>query len=231
MKKLLLIAGLLSAGPAFANDYEAIVQRAVESISDDYYRQWAFTESGVVDDLRYVARFDPRLPEGERWTLVTVDGREPTIEERLDYLDDKEDEYQWDDDEGDDNDTDMVDFETLELIEETDDYWLFSFVPNEDDLDGEDEQEFMENVTATLKVVRDGHYLEYIDMRNEKPIRPAFSVRISQFHVRMTFGPADAGGPIVPYSEEVAVKGRAMLFVIFNENESVQYSDYEFAGD
>lgn len=229
MKKPILLAGLLLSGPVLAGEYDAVVAQAIEAISDDYYRQWAFTESSLEDGLDYVGRYDPRRPDGGRWTLLTVDGRAPTDEEVEEYLDDKEDEFQRDDDEN-DGEADMVDFETLELVDETDDHWIFSFVPNGDDHDDESEIEFMEQVTATLKIVRDGHYLEYIDMHNDKPIRPAFSVRISQFRVRLTFGPAADGGPIVPLSEEVVVRGRAMLLVSFDEQESVRYSDYEFAG-
>lgn len=232
MKKTILIAGLLIAGQALAGEYDAVVERAINAISDDYYREWAFTESILEDDVLFTGRYDPRLPEGSRWTLLSVDGRGPTDEELADYLDDKADEYQWNNDGDDrDRDTDMVDFHTLELLEETDEYWIFSFVPSGDDMDGDEEQTFMEQVTATMKIVRDGPYLEYIDLRNEKAIRPAFGVRISDFRVHMTFGPAANGGPIVQKSEDVAIKGRALLLVTFNETESTRYSDFEYAGD
>lgn len=231
MKKTILLAGLLFAGHIQAGEYNDIVEQAINAISDDYHNEWAFTESTLEDELVFTGRYDPRLPEGERWTLLSVDGREPTDEELEDYLDGKEDEYQWDDDNDEsDHQTNMVDFETLELIEETDDHWIFSFVPDGDDLDGEEEQKFMEQVTATMKIVRDGHYLEYIDLRNEKTIKPAFSVRINDFRVRLTFGPAAEGGPIVQMSEEVRIKGRALLLVTFNEKESTRYSDFEYAG-
>ena len=232
MKKTILIAGLLVSGHIFAGEYDAIVEKAVEAIDNDFHREWAFTESTLEEELIFTGRYDPRLPEGERWTLLTVDGREPTDEELDDYLDDKEDEYQWDNDEDDGSDpTEIIDKNTLELIEETDEHWLFSFTTNNEDMDEDEEMEFMEQLTATLKIVRDGHYLEYIDLRNEKAIRPAFSVRISDFRVRLTFGPAAADGPIVPLSEDVSIKGRALLLVTFNEKESTRYSDFEYAGD
>lgn len=231
MKQIILLAGLLLSGHVLAGEYDAIVDRAIGAINDDYQREWAFTESSLQDELVFTGRFDPRLPEGERWTLLSVDGRQPTDEELDDYLDDKEDEYQWDHEDNDDNnETDIIDFESLELIEETDEHWLFSFVPSGDDLDGEEEQKFMAQVLATMKIVRDGHYIEYIDLRNEKPIRPAFSVRISQFHLRLTFGPAAKDGPIVQKSEDVTIRGRALLLVTFDEKESTRYSEFEYAG-
>ena len=88
----------------------------------------------------------------------------------------------------------------------------------------------MQQVGGTIKVIRDGNYLEYIDLRNDKPIRPAFSVKISRFLTRLTFGPAGDDGPIVPLSIEVEVKGRAMLVIKIDERESVNYGDYEYVG-
>jgi hypothetical protein len=67
-------------------------------------------------------------------------------------------------------------------------------------------------------------------MYNEKPIKPAFSVKISRFVTRLTFGPAVDGGPIVPKTVDVQVKGRAALLIRFDESESTHYSDYEYVG-
>jgi len=231
MKKPVLIAGLLLSGSTLAGEYDAIVAKAIRAISDDYHNRWAFTESKLEDGLEYVGRFDPRRPQGERWILLNVDGRAPSEEEIDDFLEDKEDEFQWDDDEFDGTEVDMVDLESLELVEETDDHWLFRFAPNADDADDDIAAEFLEEVTATLKIDRDGHYLQSIDLYNEKPIRPAFSVRISQFRVHLAFGPAADGGPVVPLAENVMISGRALLLVKFDESESVRYYDYEFAGD
>ena len=115
------------------------------------------------------------------------------------------------------------------MLEETSQYWLFDFVPNIDNEDDE-ARDFLDEVTGTLKVAKDGPYVESLELSNEKPIKPAFSVRISRFFTRLTFGPAAEGGPIVPRSMDVQVKGRAALVIRFDEAESIQFSDYEYAG-
>jgi hypothetical protein len=76
----------------------------------------------------------------------------------------------------------------------------------------------------------DGHYVQYIDLRNEGAIRPVFGVKIKRFLTHLTFGPAGSDGPIVPLSIDVELKGRAMLFVKIDESESVRYTDYEYVG-
>ena len=230
MKYYLAALALLFAFPVAADDHVAIVEQAFANISHDYHENWAFTESETEDGVTTVGRYDPRLPNDTRWTLLSIEGRVPTADEIDDYRDDREDEFHDDDD---DNEIDFIDFDTLKVVEETDEYWLFNFVPDigdEDDEDDEHAQKFMQNVSGTLRINRDGYYLEYINMRNEKPIRPVFSVKISRFLTHLTFAPAAGNGPIVPMSIDVQVKGRAALFIKFDEVESTHYSDYEFAG-
>jgi hypothetical protein len=219
---------LLFSASVVADDHAAVISQALENMSNDYHDEWAFTESETEDGVTTVGRFDPRLSQGERWTLLSVDGRQPTEEEFADYRHDRRHDFQSDDDDS-DNEIEIIDIDTLELIEETDDYWLFSFSPDIGD-DDEAARKFMKKVAGTVKVIRDGLYFEFIDMRNEKPIRPAFSVKISRFLTHLAFGPAAGNGPIVPLSVDVEVKGRAALVVKIDESESIRYTDYEYAG-
>jgi hypothetical protein len=228
MRIIISSLALLLAAPVAADDHVAILEQAFANISNDYHQDWAFTVSDTEDSVTTVGRYDPRLPKGSRWQLLTVDGRAPDAEEIADYQDDLEDEFDDDKDAG--NVMEIIDVETLELIEETDEYWLFSFTP--DVSDGEDDvaNKIMQKIRGTAKVIRDGNYLAYIDMRSEKPVRPMFSVKISRFLTHVVFGPAGDSGPIVPLSIDVEVKGRAALVVKIDERESTRYSDYEYTG-
>ena len=224
---------LVLAIPAVADDHVAIVNEALSKISNDYHKEWAFTQSATEDGVQIILRYDPRFSAGERWKLITVDGREPTADEIAEHQEGKEDEFHKDEN---DNDGKIVDLKTLSLVEQTNEYWVFRFTPNVDidEDDDEDEEEaarkFMQQVIGTIKIIRNGNYVQYIDLRNERPIRPVFGVKIKRFFTHLTFGPADGDGPIVPLSIDVEVQGRAMLFVSINEVESVRYTDYEYAG-
>ncbi len=117
-----------------------------------------------------------------------------------------------------------VDSESLELLEETDDHYLFSFIPSDDD------EDFLEHLDATVKIIKSGPYIEYIDMHNSKPFRPRIGVKISNFVTRLGFGPAAEGGPIVPIFIDVRIKMRAFFIINVDETVSISYSDYEFVG-
>ena len=89
-------------------------------------------------------------------------------------------------------------------------------------------REFMKHMNGTITVVKDGHYVGSIDIRTDKPVKPATGVKIKKFQTTLTFGPAAKDGPIVPLSVDVEVSGRAMLVIRFDEKESARYHEYEY---
>ncbi len=215
---------------ASANDYAEIVTLAFAAIETEFDDEWAFTETSTEEDVIYVGRYDPR--EEEPWMLMSVDGREPTDDEARDWLSRKghgRDDEEEDDDDDDGIEVTFVTPESITLIEETDEHWLFGFEPTVA-VEDEHEAKFRRHVEGRLKVIKDGHYVGSIDLRNSRPIKPAFSVRINTFVTTLTFGPAAEGGPIVPLTVDVHVQGRAMLAVRFDETEAVRFTDYEYAG-
>jgi hypothetical protein len=210
----------VSAAPA-TEDYNAIFEQAVNAIEFNFDENWAYTETRVDSEHVWVGRFDPRRPSSEMWRLHSVDKRPPTNEEIEEYLGDKARDHHRS---GDKRVNEMVEPDTIVLIEETDEHWLLGFQP------GEDEKEFMDSVDATIRIKKPAAYLEYIDIRSHSPIKPAIGVKISKLITRLTFGPAADDGPVVPISTQVEVKGRAYLVVSFDEEELVRNSDFEYAG-
>lgn len=213
-----------------ASDYSSLLEEATDALDNDFEDNWAYTETTVESDGTYVGRYDPTRPDNQRWTLLTVDGRTPTDDEFADFLDEKADEVSRDEDNDDDsgNDVgDMVQPDSLELIEESDDHWLFSFVPSED----EEDEGFLEHVDATLKIARNGPYLEIINLQSSKPFKPQFGVKVSNFVTRLQFGPAATDGPIVPVSVDIRIKARAFLAISVDETVSISYSDYKYVGE
>lgn len=231
---VLALAGAAASGAA-AESYEALFESAVRAVTWDLDDQWAFTESKAGTDGTLVSRYDPRLPEGERWSLLSIDGRAPTQAEAKDFARDRAtEEHEDEDDNGensDDGDVDaMVDPGTLRLIEETDAYWLLEFVPTDDGDDDEMGREVMRRMNGTVRIAKEGGHLETIDIRNEKPIRPRVGVKMKRFLMRMTFAPAVDGGPVVMRSMDFAIKFSAFMLVRVDKSESVTYSDFEYAG-
>lgn len=218
--RLILCCALLPAPSLAAKaDYNAIFEKAVAAIDSNFEETWAYTETQVNSEGTWVGRSDPSRPPGERWQLLSVDGRDPTDEELEEYLEDKNREHGNGDEKGVDA---MIEPDSLRLIEDGDDHWLFGFVP--------DDEEIMNSVDATVRIDKKSGHLEYIDLRNHETIRPAAGVKISKLVTRLTFGPAGEGGPIVPLAAQVEIKGRAYLVVSFDEQEDLRNSDFVYVG-
>jgi len=226
MKHLIFTLLLLAASPVNAETHEEIVDRAFASMELNLRDYWSYTETRQKDEILFVARFDPRLPEEQRWDLLSIDGREPTEDEQDEFREDKAGSHHDDSDDEDSGPRSMVAKGSLELIEETDSYWEFRFRPR---TDSDDEDKFMKAVDGTLQVVKDGHYVAWIRMKNREPIKPGKGVKLEIFNTHLVFAPTYDGGPVLPRGVETRVKGKAMLVIKFDEKERVSYSDFERA--
>ncbi len=223
MHRLLLpVLAVFAAAIAAAEvDFNALARQAIETIDWDFEDRWTFTETRLDDGKLWVGRYDPRQKGNERWQLVSVNGREPTDDEIEDYIDD-----QGEPDASEKRNVEaLVKPDTFRLISETDEYWLLEFVPDENN------EELLAHVQATMKIIKDGTWIAYIDLRSDEPFRPGFGVKMQEFVTAFRFGPATADGPIVPLGIDARVKGRAFLVISFDETEQLSYSDFEYVGD
>jgi hypothetical protein len=224
VRTLALAALLLLSSPNPAQeteDFVLLARQAAEAIDWRFENDWAFNQTRFEEGRVWVGRYDPRLPSRERWVLITVDGREPTEDEIEEYRDEQDEPSNSDEH----HIEAIVDPDRLTLIGETDDHWQFEFVPNDDD------DAFFANVRSTLKVDKAGRYLSEMDLRSLRPFKPAFGVKMKEFHTRLTFSPISDEGPVVPRSVDVKVRGRAFLVVSFDETTSIANTDFEYAGD
>jgi len=221
--KRLAIYLLLFTSPAIAESYEDLIDRAFAAVEDDLSGRWAYTRTEEDKESTSVGRYDPRLTEGERWQLRSVDGREPTADEIEDYSEERGREH-GDSDEDENELASIVSEGSADLIEETDSYWLFSFNPAGD---SEDDKAFMDAVDGRLKIIKDGHYVAEITMQNRGTIKPGKGVKIKEFLTRLEFAPAEAGGPALPKRVRASVKGKAFLVVKIDESETVTFSEFE----
>ncbi len=85
-------AGL--AGTAFAAESEVdaqlehlppVTREAIERFARTDLEEWHYQRTRHNEEGVLVDRHDPSLPGAEHWQLVSIDGREPTLEERRDY--------------------------------------------------------------------------------------------------------------------------------------------------
>ncbi|MGI9233102.1 MAG: hypothetical protein ACR2RD_05675 [Woeseiaceae bacterium] len=81
------------------------------------------------------------LSRDERWQIVSVDGREPTDKEIEAFLKEKSHDHSGG---GDRRINAMVEKDSVHLIEESKEFWLFGFTP-------EEHQAVMDSVDATKR--------------------------------------------------------------------------------
>jgi hypothetical protein len=229
---LLCIAMCCPAGAA-GQDYPELVRQALKATEGGPTRDWAFTETTRKDGKISVSRFDPRQPDGERWTLLTVDGREPTDGERRQMEERRkarrggrgeEESGEADDDRL----IDMIQPGSMRLLEETPTHARYSFTPTSND---EKDAALYEHVDATLLVARAGPYVAELDLRSSAPFKPAFGITVSEFVMTLAFAPVAPGEAVVPSSVFVRMAGRAMLVKAIDETVEVSFDDYERVGE
>jgi hypothetical protein len=227
MQILLIILGLACASLAAADDPGAEVRQAFAAVNHDYRSAWAYTETRLENDVTMTGRYDPRRNEGERWTLLTVDGRQPTAAEIEKFHGEKNDGA---DDDSDEYGLGTIRLDTLELVEDTDSHRVYSFEPAIDVDADKEERAFMDQVRGRVSIAKDGGYPEYLELTNQKPIRPRLGVRFSRFHALTTFGRIGDDGPVVRMKVDVELEGRALLVINIDEKESITYTDFEYVG-
>ena len=220
MKPWLAALALFIATVTGAETHEELVERAFDALEVRVHDHWAFTRTERSTAGVYVARHDPR--KEQPWDLLTVDGREPSGDEREAFLAERAVAQSADDD--DEASRTIVSPGSVELVAETAERWQFAFRPQGD---GEEDAKFMGAVEGRLEVARDDHYIREIHLRNVKTIKPGKGVRLEVFETRLEFAPSPDGSAVLPAVVHAKVKGRAMFVIGIDEEQTIEFSDYE----
>ncbi|HKI73492.1 MAG TPA: hypothetical protein VJ998_02555 [Pseudomonadales bacterium] len=224
MRKLLIIRLLClwavfatSAGNA-ADDPRKIFESAAHAFEVNYREAWSFTEERQRKGVTWVGRWDPR--DSRHWTLLSVDGHEPSASERDTYQHDKAEEMDRQKDR-DQSPTAMVTSSSLKLLDETADAWHFRFQPR-----GEgDNARIMKDLTGTMTIAKRGPVITMIEVYNMAPFKPKFGFKVRKFLSRFDFARAP-DGPMVPIHADFQISAKAIGLMNIDERVTVEYRDY-----
>ncbi|RPG52008.1 MAG: hypothetical protein CBB61_000105 [Gammaproteobacteria bacterium TMED1] len=207
---------------AIGSDYDEILQNALAELNNDYLNNWMFNEERIFDGVLTEAQYDPRLKD--KWQLQSIQGMSPTLEERKKFVQEKIKETKSAAKQEQRRDLkSLVSLKTLKLVEESEEHWLFDFVP---DREG-DEGQFMALLHGELKISKQSLAIEYIDLRNEDIIKPRFGFRVDEFFSRIEFMRIKRSGPVVPSSIEFRIKAKALGMVNVDEKIVLKYRNYQ----
>ncbi|MGI9200630.1 MAG: hypothetical protein ACR2QL_06205 [Woeseiaceae bacterium] len=221
--KLIATILILTAPLVSAESHDELIDRAFASIEDNPRERWSFTRADSDAESTSVGHFDPRLTTARQWTLVSIDGRAPNADEVETYRNQRESEEKDESDDTEDYQSIMKEG-SVALIDETEEFWLFSFQPVGDT---PEDEEFMAHVDGTLKIVKDGEFVAHITLQNSETIKPGAGVKIHEFFTLMEFAPSQPDGIVLLTSMQLSVKGKAMFVVKIDESETITWSGYE----
>ena len=213
-----LLTGRLAAGPMPAE-----LAAALKDFRTEGPRGWSFTQTSTASDQSRVEHFNPAGRDSLQWSLVQQDGRAPTEEELVKY---KELKARRSSNETPPNVKDQLAPGSCEILSETAELGVYRFKLKTGDKDDQS-AEFM-RVTYTLH--RPSHTIEQIELASTEPFSPVFLVKIQEARTVMTYTRPEADRPSLLKAVAVKIRGRAMWVRSLDQDMTVSYTDYVYAG-
>lgn len=215
---LALLTCRLAAGPMPAE-----LSAALKDFHTEGPKGWSFTQTTVAGDRSRVERFDPLGKYALQWILVKQDGRTPTADEIQKYNEIKTRRSS--------NDTppnvkDQIAPDSCEVLSETPERGVYRFQLKPGDKDDHSAQ-FMQ---ATFTLHRPTATVEKIELASTGPFSPVMMVKVQEARTVMTYSLPSGDTPAFLKEVTVRIRGRAMWFRSLDQDMTVTYSDYVFAG-
>ena len=219
---LLLVFALLTCRLLGA-PMPAELAAALKDFRTEGPRGWGFTQTSTARSLSRVEKFNPAGRDSVQWTLVQQNGRAPTEEEAGKY---KELKARRSSNENAPNVKDQINPDTCEILSESAELGVYRFQLKTGDKD--DQSAAFIRVTYTLH--RPTQTIEKIELANTEPFSPVFMVKITEARTVVSYTRPDSGRPSLLKEVAVKIRGRAMWVKSLDEDMTVAYSDYVYAG-
>lgn len=229
---LILPALLLLPLAASANvEYQRLLEGELSKL--DYFNpeHWAFTQTEVRDDNIVIAKYDPSRPEKQRWQLVSRNSKAASYDQMLDFRSDKRSEaksnrkrLQEAIEEGEpveDGLVSLIDWNSLELIDNSDKRVILRFQPRLDRFD-EDEETLLVGVATFDKASKQ---LLSIAVVNRDVEGSEYELPVESFTMKIDF--LYQNDTILLKNKSTLVRELSSLFGGGEEREEVKYSDYQ----
>ncbi len=223
----------LLVGSASAQTASELVIEAFKGFDQDYREKWGFDELREDGEKTWFGRYSPE--SGGLWTLMRVDGRDPTEEEMAKYLEEKEAQRERetsDEEQGGPprSPIDSIDLTTLVLEQDTPEALVYSFLP----VGRGDQAKMMQKMRGELAVRKSDSCIEYLEITNPKPFRPQITVKLNRFFSRFDFGSptgenAGVGGTcenIVPLGTQFEMDMKALGLMNIDVSVRATYSNF-----
>ena len=218
-------------------DYKHIVIDSFDRFENIDRDLWTFNvtrkaRSGDESELTEES-YNPAATDGPRWTLHKDKQQVPTATRLSKYQKatrEKEaarkvaDELAKSDPDSADKLIDMIDLDSLEIIEQNDQQVILSFTPQIEDM-GENTEE---KLSGRLTVNINENYVTQMKIKNTGKLSPAFSVSLSK--LTMVFNFIKIGKHILPQNITTDIRGKVAFVKNLEQYSSDTYFDYHYLG-
>ncbi|MFA6961816.1 MAG: hypothetical protein WC205_13765 [Opitutaceae bacterium] len=208
----------LAAGPMPAE-----LSAALKDFRTEGPKGWAFTQTTSAADHSRIEHYDPLGRRDIQWTLVKQDGRSPSADETQKYIEIK---ARRSSNQTAPNVKDQILPDTCEVLSETPERGVYRFQLKP----GDDDDHSAQYMRVTYTLHRPTGTIEQIELASTEPFSPVLMIKIKEARTVMTYTLPEADRPSFLKEVTVRIRGRAVWIRSLDQDMTVAYSDYVFAG-
>ncbi|MDG1816121.1 MAG: hypothetical protein P8J70_03440 [Glaciecola sp.] len=210
--------------PLTTENVKTTIDQAINNFEATKLDQWAFQisryENEEGDETSSIERFNPQQADAARWQLLALNNRSPTLDEQIDFQQRKQD-----------TETsislrlsELIQTDSLVVVSEDKAYIRASFDVYLERL-GADASKHLQ---GTLAFVKDGEFIEQIEITNTDSFSPMFGATIDELELDLAF--VKINQSVLTQRIGLKMQGSFALFTEIDEVSSDVYSDYQYLG-
>lgn len=223
MRLFLALCLALSSASLFAGSMPPELAAALKEFRAEGPKGWAFTQKTVAGDKSRVERYEPLGRHSIQWKLISQNGAAPSSEDVEKY---NELKARRSSNENAPNVKDQIIPESCEVVSETPERGVYRFRLKP----GGDDDKAAEHMRATFSLHRASSTIESVELASIEPFSPVMMVKVDEARTVMTYSLPETDRPSFLQTVVVRVRGRAMWFRSLDQDMTVTYSDYVYAG-
>lgn len=180
--------------------------------------RWHFTMLIEHEGTQQIVRNNPHAAPEMRRQLVSVDGSTPSDKALSEFRSSEQKRVEEEADSQQGFGT-LVDVSTLNLLEVSDEFTEYAFVPRISKLENA-----ADKLRGILRLNRQRQYVESIRIFNVETFSPAFSVSLETFLLQFHFS-MQAGSNLLTRTEN-QTRGKVAFVKMFDSSTRIEFSDY-----
>jgi len=223
MRLLIALCLAVASSQLIAGPMPAELVAVLKDFRAEGPKGWAFTQTTTTSDRSRVERFEPLGRHSIQWKLLQQDGRVPTNDETQKYTELK---TRRSSNETAPNVKEQIIPDTCEILSENSERGVYRFQLKPGDSDDSSAQ----YMRATFTLHRPTATIERVELASTGPFSPVLMVKVQEARTVISYTLPVSDQPSLLDKVSVHIRGRAMWFRSLDQDMTVSYSDYAYAG-